>query len=284
MLDVNDCEKVVFNIRKELENYLESNSNLMSLVCGISGGIDSALCVALARPVCDQLGLYLIGTSLPIVSNKRDEIERAVQVGENFCHRFWEDRCLESTYDMCLKTLQHTEKSSYFHIESQLHKDEKIRRGNLKARMRMIYLYNLAFANNGMVLSTDNYTEYLLGFWTRHGDEGDYGMIQFLFKTEVYEISKYLISTLTKERANALQLCIDAIPTDGLGVSESDLEQFGAASYDEVDKLLKIWTKWPGHENEDRLCIENHCVIKQHEKTHFKRSGCISIGREKLFK
>lgn len=35
-------------------------------------------------------------------------------------------------------------------------------------------------------MSTDNQTEYQLGFWTIHGDVGDFDPIQDLWKTEVY--------------------------------------------------------------------------------------------------
>jgi len=62
----------------------------------------------------------------------------------------------------------------------------------MKARIRMILLYDLAGGNDGMVLSTDNYTEYLLGFWTLHGDVGDFGMIQSLWKTEVYDMVEWI--------------------------------------------------------------------------------------------
>lgn len=272
-----NCNYVVNKIRNELKEYLKNNVSLRSLVCGVSGGMDSALCIALARPVCDQLGIKLIGVSLPIISNKHDEIERAIEVGNAFCHNFNEDTSLEKIYDSMLNILDPVEMND---------KNEKIRRGNIKARLRMIYLYNLAFVNHGMVLSTDNYTEYLLGFWTKHGDEGDYGMIQYLFKTEVYEIGRYLVDEFLQQQkqkeADAIQHCIDAVPTDGLGISNSDLEQFGTKTYDETEMILKIWIKWPGYVNYDETEFKNHLVVLQHEKTHFKRTGCVSIRREEL--
>jgi NAD+ synthetase len=273
-----NSEFVVAKIRNSLENYLLKNKSLKSLVCGVSGGMDSALCVALARPVCDKLNLKLLGVSLPILTNKEEENERAIAVGTSFCTYFEEDDCLETIYG----------KFELCRMPDDMLKAEKVRKGNLKARLRMIYLYNLAFSNHGMVLSTDNFTEYLLGFWTKHGDEGDYGMIQYLFKTEVYEIGKYLVECFLRlkedDKANALQSCIDAVPTDGLGISSSDLEQFGASSYNEVDTILKIWTNWPGFERSSSLKEEysNHPVVLQHEKTHFKRAGCITLTRNEL--
>lgn len=45
-----------------------------------------------------------------------------------------------------------------------------IANGNLQARCRMMYLYDIASRHKGLVMSTDNQTEYQLGFWTIHGD------------------------------------------------------------------------------------------------------------------
>lgn len=119
----------------------------------------------------------------------------------------------------------------------------------------MIYLYNLASIYNGLVISTDNQTEYQLGFWTIHGDVGDFDPIQGLWKTEVYELAKWLIGYyygcgIKKEvdadgarkicdMCEAIKKSMSLTPTDGLGISNSDLEQIGAKSYNEVDDILK---------------------------------------------
>ena len=68
--------EIIKNIRANLKMYIEDHG-IKSLVLGISGGIDSALCAALARPVCDELGIPLIGRSIPISTNTSDERDRA---------------------------------------------------------------------------------------------------------------------------------------------------------------------------------------------------------------
>ncbi|HUU87406.1 MAG TPA: NAD(+) synthase [Candidatus Glassbacteria bacterium] len=264
-------ETMVFNIRTELETYLR-NKNLKSLVLGISGGIDSALCVALARPVCDKLGIPLIGRSIPITTNTSDERDRAELVGNAFCTNFDEDYQMEGVYATVWSAL----KEAGWDLEDP---KEKIRQGNIKARMRMIRIYDLAQLYNGMVLSTDNLTELLLGFWTLHGDVGDYGMIQSLWKTEVYDMSEYLVSILPPDQAKALQSCIDCQATDGLGISGTDLDQIlpewkGSSrdGYAEVDKILQKYT-------EDGSGDPNHPVIKRHLATEFKRTNPFNIRR-----
>lgn len=235
-------EKTTEYIRGMLADYLAKYQALESLVIGVSGGIDSALCCALAKPVCEKAGVKLIGRSLPIISNESDEIHRAKLVGNAFCHDF-EEVDLGHVFHHLRSDVVLTNGIDEFASEQDEFK-AKVRMGNVKARIRMIYLYDLAQYKNGLVLSTDNFTELLLGFWTLHGDVGDLGMIQNLWKTEVYDLASYIASDCVygkayDNRAEALKLCIEANPTDGLGVASGDLEQFGVKSYEEVDRVLK---------------------------------------------
>ena len=236
-------KQVCENIRRELKDYIVRNG-IKSLVIGMSGGIDSALCAALANPVVRELGIPLKGRSLPTSSNKPGEILRARQASEAFCTDFKE-------YD-----LTETYKSVAYRAQFMMEPDDslekpltvRIRQGNIKARLRMIYLYDLASRFDGLVLSTDNYTEYMLGFWTLHGDHADYGMIQNLWKTEVYRLAKDLMESYMMSSnpgvsglAKVLGDSIGALPTDGLGITSSDCEQFGVSTYDEVDRILREW-------------------------------------------
>jgi len=266
---IKDYKSAIENIRTELRKYL-TKYPLKSLVLGVSGGIDSALCAALAKPICDELNIALIGRSITILTNKPEEIERAKNIGNHFTSDFKEIDLSESFKifeKMIIENHQDEDLQSY---------DFKIRLGNAKARTRMVYLYDLASKYKGMVLSTDNYTELLLGFWTLHGDVGDYGMIQQIWKTEVYEMSRFLASQLkNKEAASALLACVDAVPTDGLGITNSDLDQIGAPSYQAVDGILIRMVK----ESENIGDLENHKVIIRNRNSEFKRNNPFNIPR-----
>lgn len=257
-------------MRTALEDYIKQY-NLKALIIGESGGIDSALTTVLAQPVCQKLNISLIGRSISIETNTQDEIDRGKYIGEAFCTDFQEID-LTNLYKATLESIEETPKGSTNKY------DDKIRFGNIKARLRMIYLYNLAQKHKGLVLGTDNYTEYLEGFWTLHGDVGDFGMIQNLWKTEVYEMSNYLIENELKDnkQKSALQKCVDALPTDGLGITNSDLEQLEAKDYTEVDTILKEY-----FENPEKH--KNHKVIQRHLNSCYKRNNPYNISREELY-
>ena len=177
-----------------------------------------------------------------------------------------------------------------------------IANGNLQARCRMMYLYDIASRHKGLVMSTDNQTEYQLGFWTIHGDVGDFDPIQDLWKTEVYELAKWIsnrykniehhhtIMTGAGSKSDAIELSIALTPTDGLGISNSDLEQIGARTYYDVDRVLQTLICKASPENDklqDSLEQELgrevvHKIIKRHTASEFKRKKApIYITREK---
>ena len=263
---ITDYGRAVKNIRQELRTYIKANG-IKSLVMGISGGIDSALCCALAKPVCDELKIPLIGRSITIETNKEDEISRAEEIGDNLCTDFKEVD-LGNGFNEFTTLHMHN-------LYDSLDIGNRIRLGNVKARMRMIFLYDLAQANGGLVLSTDNYTEYLCGFWTICGDVGDLSPIQHLWKTEVYNMSRYIAEkeNISNEASDALMKCVEANPTDGLGVSNSDLDQLGVNSYEEADQ---IFLDYLGGDMKN----ENHVLIQRYKRTHFKRNHPYEISRK----
>lgn len=255
-----EIEHAIEVIRFKTDNYIKKHK-LKSLVLGISGGIDSAFAAALLNPVCEQNNIPLIGRSITIETNTPDEINRSILVGESFCHDF---KHLDFTeiYKLTKTYLHPTNQSTL----------SKLRMGNCKARLRMIALYDLAQQHAGMVISTDNFTEYLTGFWTLHGDVGDFAPFIHLWKSEVYLASSVLLKKLNISSKKALTLCIEAVPTDGLGISSSDLEQLNVTSYQEADRLFI------GYFKGDKS-IENHTLIKRFQATSYKRNNPVIINR-----
>ena len=213
-----------------LASYIERNK-LQSLVLGISGGIDSTVVAAIASIACKKTGAKLIGRSLPAHTNNPEEINTATLVGQAFCDDF-KEVAIEKMYAKVADEFELNEG-----------KMSTLQLGNIKARLRMMYLYNLASIYRGCVLDTDNRTEHELGFWTIHGDIGDLncGLI-YLWKTEVYELAEYLSYEFAEDSHKFEALCESRklTPTDGNGVmSGGDCAQFGLDNYSQVDDVLK---------------------------------------------
>lgn len=272
--------------------YVEANKNIKVLVIGISGGVDSAVTAAIARRVCDASDIKLIGVCMPIMTNTTGENTRAAAVGKEYCHDF-------KTVDLSkafLELTKHIDPDLYIKMSRttiqyvkpdprnpEVDTDDKVRAGNIKARIRMIHLYNLARKHNGLVLSTDNYTELLLGFWTLHGDVGDLSLIQELWKTEVFGMAD--------ELGGSAKLCADAVPTDGLGITNSDLDQLlpgwtggHREGYKLVDEILLdyVCCKAIDKARLSGCKLEDHPVSRRNRDTRFKRNNPVVIPRRAL--
>lgn len=253
----------VFNVLVDKTAEYVTSNNLKAMVLGISGGIDSTVVAAICHEVSKKTDIPLIGRSLPI-KNKEDEFSVSELVGEAFCDEFkvfnLSNSYKASLFDLCADAglIKDCKGYDWYWVSDleELTGRTPIANGNLQARCRMKHLYDIASIRKGLVMSTDNQTEYQLGFWTIHGDVGDFDPIQDLWKTEVYGLANYLRDRYKSKALEALhndykETCdkyramsyavyssCKLIPTDGLGISNSDLEQIGAKDYDTVDDIL----------------------------------------------
>ena len=178
MKEITDYDKVFETLVQKTQDYLVRN-NLSAMVLGISGGIDSTVVAAICREVSDRTGIPLIGRSLPTNNNKEGEVTTADLVGKAFCNDYKEVNIQKWYCD----SWSFNEHGSEYNAVAD---------GNIQARLRMIYLYNLAGIHGGLVMDTDNLTENNLGYFTIHGDVGDFNPIGCLWKTEVFKFAEYL--------------------------------------------------------------------------------------------
>jgi NAD+ synthetase len=231
--------KIVFEtIVRETSRYLADN-HLKTMVLGLSGGIDSTVTAAVCYEVVKRnkaLGIKFIGVSLPCSTNSDEENNSASLAMQAFCDEYWVEN-LQKEYLLMKATCE------------QRYPSTRISQGNIKARLRMIYLYNIASVTGGLVMDTDNLTEHNLGFWTIHGDVADYNPIGGLWKHEVYELCKYLFSEIYTDDSDvkhkALKAAYGITPTDGNGVEAGgDMAQIAPGhTYEEVDDILDSYLK-----------------------------------------
>lgn len=110
--------------------------------------------------------------------------------------------------------------------------ENKMRIGNISARMRMIVLFDLAKKVNGLVCGTENKSENLLSYFTRFGDQAsDIEPIEHLYKTQVYQLAEYLGAPETILKQN---------PSAGLWQGQTDEGEFGF-TYHEADQVLYLY-------------------------------------------
>jgi nicotinamide-nucleotide amidase len=205
-----------------LANYREQNG-VSTAVLGISGGVDSAVTAAALK----RAEWRVLGYALPIHQDVT-ETERGREAAAALDLEF-RVKDLSRSYDFLVEDFGEFDTTL---ITDSMKDDEwvKIRKGNIRARTRMQFLYNMAHANNGLVASTDNLSELQAGFWTLHGDVGDISPIQSFNKSwEVPMMAKLLGVPENTWRAK---------PTDGLGISGGDEVQLGC-SYLEWDLMIQ---------------------------------------------
>jgi NAD+ synthase len=198
-------EKIVNFIRKKIKE-----SKAKGVVVGVSGGIDSATSSYLA---VKSLGKEkVLGVIMPYYQNQ--ELEDAIFVCKNL--------------DIDYKIISIKEIVNKFE-EALGFKIDKITKGNLMVRSRMVILYGIANAKKYLVLGTSNKTEFLVGYFTKWGDgASDIAPLLDLYKTEVKEIAKIL---------GVSEKIISKKPTAGLWEGQTDEDELGI-EYDLLDKIL----------------------------------------------
>jgi NAD+ synthetase len=256
MKEITDYGKVFETLVEKTAKYLVDN-DIKAQILGISGGIDSTVVAAICHEVSRRTNIPLIGRSIPTKFNKEGETSTADLVGKAFCNNY-KVYNLNQMYLTYLSDIILSESGDvYYDVDYDGNiiniKDDflpSIAKGNIQARLRMIYLYNLASMHRGIVMDTDNLTENNLGYFTIHGDVGDFNPIGGLWKTEVFKLAEWLFNKYKNNdhtyltKAEAVWASLQLKPTAGLGITNNDLEEIGAESYDQVDDVLEVILAW----------------------------------------
>jgi NAD+ synthase len=191
-------------IKFEIERF-----DIHKCVIGLSGGIDSSVAAALA---VNALGRNNVkGLLLPYRSSSKESISDALLLADKLKI---ETRLVEITdaVDALIKFPM-----------------DKLRKGNIIARTRMICLYDFSNEVGGLVIGTGNKTEILLGYSTLHGDSASaINPLGDLYKTQVWQLAELL---------DIPEQIIKKKPSADLWVGQTDEDELGF-SYAEADRFL----------------------------------------------
>ncbi|MBD1147606.1 NAD(+) synthase [Pelagibacterales bacterium SAG-MED31] len=189
----------------------------VSLVIGVSGGIDSAV----TSTLCAKTGFKTIAISMPIKQNLNQHdlsLKHLDWLKSNFDNVEIKIIELDKVFESFENTMQDFNNSLAF--------------ANSRSRLRMVTLYQISQANRGIVVGTGNKVEdFGVGFYTKYGDGGvDISPIADCKKTDVWNIGKSL---------GIIDEIIEAAPTDGLwDDSRNDESQLGL-SYVEIEDAME---------------------------------------------
>jgi NAD+ synthase (glutamine-hydrolysing) len=155
-----------------LRDYVHKNG-FKSVVLGLSGGIDSAVCAAIA---VDAIGAKnVFGVSLPSKYSSDHSLSDAALLAQN-------TGLVYSTEPIEPYVEQFVEKLSLQGLAAE----------NLQARIRAVILMAKSNSDGHLLLSTGNKTELAVGYSTIYGDAaGGFAPIKDVQKTLVWDLAKY---------------------------------------------------------------------------------------------
>lgn len=186
-------------------------------VLGVSGGIDSAVCLHLLAKTGAPIRAFMLPAA---VSSEQDlDDARAVLASAGVSG---EVISIAPMYDTVMAG-----------VDNVLHPDPErvnVLHGNLMARLRMITLYTIAQSHRAVVVGTDNAAESYTGYFTKFGDgAADVLPLAKLRKEQVYELGQVL---------GVPELVMHKAPSAGLWQGQTDEGEMGV-SYAELDGFLR---------------------------------------------
>jgi NAD+ synthase len=170
-----DPEQTAIQIQRFISEYLDKTGH-DGVVLGLSGGIDSAVGAVLARKELGKKKTECI--FMPDSATPQEDYDHV--------------RLLADTYDLNLKTKDITPIVSAFEDNSP-ERPDLLALANIKARIRMILLYQRANMGRRLVCGTSNKSELMVGYFTKYGDGGvDIMPIADLYKTQIWELARHV--------------------------------------------------------------------------------------------
>lgn len=217
------------------------------VVVGSSGGIDSALTIALA---VEAMGAdHVVGITMPSKFSSAGSVDDSVALCRNLGVRLIEHpiRDLVAAYGDGFSTA----------FDAPL---QGLALENLQARVRGTILMEYSNAFGHLLLTTGNKSEISVGYCTLYGDtNGGLGLIGDLYKTEVFELCRHLNASAGRELIpNAI---IDKEPSAELAPDQRDTDSL--PPYPVLDAILKQLIEGERLGEEERAAVAGAFAVQQ---------------------
>ncbi len=207
-----------------VRDYVQKN-RFKGVVLGLSGGIDSALTLAIAVDAlgADKVEAVMMPFRYTSDLSKTDAAEQAQRMGVQYS-----SISIEPMYDAFMAAL-----SNEF---TGLKRDTT--EENLQARCRGVLLMAISNKKGYMVLTTGNKSEMAVGYSTLYGDmAGGFDVLKDVFKTQVFALARYrnTISDVIPETV------ITRPPSAELAPDQKDEDSL--PPYDILDQILALYVE-----------------------------------------
>ncbi len=248
-----DWAEVETTIKRFIKNYVEK-FGAKGLVLGLSGGIDSCTTAALSALAIG--GDEVLGLLLPEQETYNiKDVEHAKLIAEKF------------KLKTAMIGITPTLKAFYTSIPA-FESTNKLCKGNIKARSRMIYVYYYANRFNMLVCGCSDKSETMIGYFTKWGDgAADISPIMDLYKTQVRKLAQHIglpKEIITKPASPALWPGQLAEKELGIKYETLDLILYGLEHFMTVEEITrqldvkkeavnKIRCKWLSMEHKRRM-------------------------------
>ena len=210
-----------------VRDYVNKNK-FVGTVLGLSGGIDSALTLAIA---VDALGKDRVqAVMMPFEYTSKLSLDSAAEQAQSLAVEY-QVIPIRHIYAAFIEALEHEFAGMPVDVSEQ----------NIQARCRGVILMAISNKKQLMVLTTGNKSECAVGYSTLYGDmAGGFDVLKDVSKTLVYQLAAYRNTEYGSQGEAVIpQQVIDRPPSAELAPNQ--LDQDSLPPYDDLDRILELY-------------------------------------------